>query len=219
LYIFLNNLYFKNNKYIVRGVIMEFSELVEKRFAARAFSEKKIENSELNQILEMIRLSPSAMNLQPWKIKIIDDDNLKEELYQNSWDQKHIKSCSHALLMCANTDLEGQAEKIINGIKASGAPDEMIEFYKMAAKRLTEGTPEKLLCEAQKNVFIATTQGVYAAKSLGIDSCIIQGFDPEAFARILKLPENIVPTVLITLGYALEEPSPKMRFPKEEIML
>lgn len=192
---------------------------MEKRFAARAFSEKKIEKDEIDQILEMIRLSPSAMNLQPWKIKVIDDDNLKEELYQNSWDQKHIKTCSHVLLMCANTDLEGQAEKIINGIKASGAPDEVLEFYKMVAKRLTQGKSEQLLCEAQKNVFIATTQGAYAAKSLGIDSCIVQGFDPEAFARILKLPDNIVPTVILVLGYALEEPSTKIRFPKEEIML
>jgi nitroreductase len=198
---------------------MEFAELAEKRFAARAFSEKKIKEDTIEQILEMIRLSPSAMNLQPWKIKVIDDDNLKEELYQNSMDQKHIKSCSHALLMCANTDLEGQAEKIINGIKAAGAPDTVLEFYKMAVKRLTQGKPEELLCESQKNVFIAATQGVYAAKSLGIDSCIVQGFDPEAFARILKLPENIVPTILIVLGYALEEPSAKIRFPKEEIML
>lgn len=198
---------------------MEFKKLVEKRFAARNYNEKKIDDDKIDQILEMIRLSPSALNLQPWKVKVIADDNLKEKLYQNSMDQKHIKSCSHGLLMCADTDLKGQAEKIINGIKLAGAPEEVLQFYEMAVKRLIQRPEQELLCEAQKNVFIATTQGVYAAKSLGIDSCIVQGFDSEAFAQILELPENIVPTVLITLGYALDEPSPKIRFPKEEMIL
>lgn len=198
---------------------MDFKKLVEKRFAARNYNEKKIDDDKIDQILEMIQLSPSALNLQPWKVKVIADDNLKEKLYQNSMDQKHIKSCSHVLIMCADTNLKGQAEKIINGIKLSGAPEEVLQFYEMAVKRLIQRPEQELLCEAQKNVFIATTQGVYAAKSLGIDSCIVQGFDSEAFAQILELPENIVPTVLITLGYTLEESSPKIRFPKEEMIL
>lgn len=69
-------------------------------------------------------------------------------------------------------------------------------------------TPETSLSYAQNNVYIAVTQGVYAAKSLGIDSCIVLGFDPIAYSKILKLPSNIVPTVLITLGYANAEPYP-----------
>ena len=168
----------------------------------------------------MIRLSPSALNLQPWKVKVISDDRLKEKLYQNSMDQKHIAACSHVLVFCANTDLPGQAEKIINGMKAAGAPEETIKFYEMATNNLTNRIhPEARLCEAQKNVFIAATHGIYAAKSLGIDSCIVQGFDPAAYSEILELPSNIVPTVLVLLGYAADEPMPKARFPKEDILL
>ena len=103
-------------------------------------------------------------------------------------------------------------------MKAAGVPEETLKFYEMAADNLTNRIPpEARLCEAQKNVFIAATQGIYAAKSLGIDSCIVQGFDPAAYSKILELPSGIVPTVLVLLGYAADEPMPKMRFPKEEI--
>ena len=88
----------------------------------------------------------------------------------------------------------------------------------MAANNLIDHIPpEAILCEAQKNVFIAATQGVYAAKSLDINSCIVTRFDPAAYSEILELPSNMVPTVLVLLGYAADEPMPKMRFPKEEI--
>ena len=197
---------------------MEFEELVQKRFAARTYEDRKIDDDKIDQILEMIRLSPSALNLQPWKIKVVADDELKEKLYQNSMEQKHIAECSHVLVFCANTDLPGQAEKIINGMKAAGVPEENLKFYEMAAENLSNRIPpEARLCEAQKNVFIAATHGIYAAKSLGIDSCIVQGFDPATYSEILELPSDIVPTVLVLLGYAADGPMPKMRFPKEEI--
>lgn len=197
---------------------MEFKELVQKRYAARVYEDRKIDDEKIDQILEMIRLSPSALNLQPWKVKVVADDELKEKLYQNSMDQKHITACSHVLVFCANSDLPGQAEKIINGMKSAGLPEENIKYYEMAANNLVGRIPpEARLCEAQKNVFIAATHGIYAAKSMGIDSCVVQGFDPAAYSEILELPSNIVPTVLVLLGYAADDPAPKARFPKEEI--
>lgn len=197
---------------------MEFKELVQKRYAARLYEDKKIDDDKIDQILEIIRLSPSGLNLQPWKIKIVADEELKEKLYQNSMDMKHIATCSHVMVFCANTDFSGQVEKIINGMKEANVPEEDIKFYNTTVNGFIENIPpEGRLCEAQKNVFIAVTQGVYAATSLDIDSCIVTGFDPNAYSEILDLPSNIVPTVLVLLGYAVDEPIPKMRFPKEEI--
>jgi nitroreductase/dihydropteridine reductase len=200
---------------------VEFVELVHKRYAARAYDDKKIDDDKISQILEMIRFSPSALNLQPWKIKVIDDDKLKEELYRNSQDQKHIVSCSHLLVFCANTDIRGNADKVIDSMKMTAEmPEGIVQFFEMGVNIfLDRFTPETIISEAQHNVFIAVTHGVYAAKSLGIDSCILQGFDPAAYSEILELPSHIVPTVLVTLGYATDEPIPKIRLPKEDIFI
>ncbi len=59
---------------------MEFQEIVAQRFATKKFEDKPIPEDKIAQLLELIRLSPSALNLQPWKIKIVSDPKIKEQL-------------------------------------------------------------------------------------------------------------------------------------------
>ena len=197
---------------------MEFKNILEERFATKNFDGKKIDEDKIEQIMEMIRLSPSALNLQPWKIKIIADENLKEKLSPASMDQPQIKSCSHLLVFCANSNLKGNADKLINDLKASGIPEKNIQFLESVLNNFLLMLPgETGIHEAQHNVFIPAITAIYAAKSLGIDSCPMQGFNPAAYSEILELPDTLVPTIIVPLGYAADKPMPKVRFPKEEI--
>jgi nitroreductase len=199
-------------------IIMEFKNILEERYATKMFDGKKIDEDKIEEIMEMIRLSPSAINLQPWKIKITADENLKEKLSPASMDQPQIKSCSHILVFCANTDLKGNTDKLLNDLKTSGIPEENIQFLESVLNNFLSMFPDEAgVCEAQHNVFIAAITAIYAAKSLGIDSCPMQGFDPAAYSEILELPDNLVPTIIVPLGYAADKPMPKVRFPKEEI--
>ena len=210
---------FKDNhvQYNKGDLKMEFKHILEERYATKLFDGNKISEDKIKQIIEMIRLSPSALNLQPWKIKIIDDDDLKEKLSPASMDQPQIKSCSHLLVFCANTDLKGNADKLINSLKAAGVPEENIQFLESVLSNfLSIYRAGGALYEAQHNVFIAAITAIYAAKSLGIDSCPMQGFDPASYSKILELPDNLVPTIIVPLGYAADKPMPKARFPKED---
>ncbi|MCE7698197.1 MAG: nitroreductase family protein [Methanobacterium paludis] len=148
---------------------MEFKELIMGRYATKKFDGRKIDDETLDQILEMIRFSPSALNIQPWKIKVITDDDLKAKLSPASLDQAQIKTCSHLLVFCANTDLKGNAKKLVNGLKAAGIPQEKVEQYQRVLDNFINIFASNELCEAQNNVFIAATQALYAAKSVGVD--------------------------------------------------
>ena len=53
---------------------MEFKEVIKKRTATRKFSNKQIGNEVLNEILEAGRIAPTAKNLQPIKIYVINSD-------------------------------------------------------------------------------------------------------------------------------------------------
>ncbi len=197
---------------------MEFKNLLEERYATKMFDGKKIDEDKIEQIMEMIRLSPSALNLQPWKIKIIADEDLKEKLSPASMDQPQIKSCSHLLVFCANTDLKGNADKLMSTLKTLGMPEENIEHLEFVLSNFLSMFPgDAGVCEAQHNTFIAAITAIYAAKSLGIDSCPMQGFDQAAYSEILQFPNNLVPTIIVPLGYATDKPMPKVRFSKEEI--
>ena len=52
---------------------------------------------------------------------------------------------------------------------------------------------------------------------LGLSSCWIGSFDIEAIQRILKIPENVNPELILTIGYSAEEHQPADREPLKGI--
>ncbi|MFY9638111.1 MAG: nitroreductase family protein [Methanobacterium sp.] len=199
---------------------MDFKELLMTRYATKKFDGTKIDESKIDQLFEMIRFAPSALNLQPWKIKVVTDDETKTQLSAASMEQAQIKTCSHLLVFCADTDLSGNADKITNLMKKVGVPDENLRQVQEVMKIfLSNFDNETGINEAQCNVFIAAITAIFAAKSLGIDSCPMQGFSAEAYSEILEIPSGIVPTILVPVGYPADKPMPKLRFPKEDIFI
>jgi nitroreductase len=198
---------------------MEFADIVMSRYATKKFDGKKIPEAKVSELLELARFAPSALNIQPWKIKVITDQNVKEQLKPAAFNQEQITTCSHLLVFCANTDFLGLIKKVDQLLRKSGAPDEMRKMVIGMATDLTGAmSPEQRLCWAQGQVFLALGNVLNGAKALGFDSCPMGGFDPKEFSRILKLPPAIVPTMLCPVGYAADKPMPKVRFAKEEIV-
>jgi nitroreductase / dihydropteridine reductase len=74
---------------------MEFSKIVMSRYATKKFDGKKIPETKINELLEMVRFAPSAINLQPWKIKIVTDQKTKEQLKPAAFNQEQITTCSN----------------------------------------------------------------------------------------------------------------------------
>jgi nitroreductase/dihydropteridine reductase len=197
-----------------------FHDLVQRRYAVKQFDGRKIPEEQMQELYEIIRYAPSGLNFQPWKIKVITDPEVKQRLLHASWDQPQITTCSHLLVFCANENLKGQIEKIAAEMRKEGIEEETVEKYEKLAKDfVVHVAPESLKAWTQHNVFLALATALYGAASLGIDSCPMGGFDPEGYARILDLPPFLIPTMLCALGYAADEPRPKIRLPVSEIII
>ena len=197
---------------------MEFKDVLMSRYATKKFDGKVIDEGKIDQLFEMIRYAPSALNLQPWKVKVVTDVETKKKLSAASMEQPQINTCSHLLIFCADTDLSGNAEKITQLMKKVGVPEENLKQFQDVMNMFLSNYDNKTgVTEAQYNVFIAAITAIYSAKSLGIDSCPMQGFSAEAYSEILDIPENIVPTILVPIGYPADKQMPKLRFEKEEI--
>jgi nitroreductase / dihydropteridine reductase len=198
--------------------IMEFKELLMSRYATKKFDGKVIDDSKIEQLFDMIRYAPSALNLQPWKVKVVTDLETKKKLSAASMEQAQINSCSHLLVFCADTNLTKKAEMITQLMEKVGVPEENLKQFQDVMNIFLSNFDNKTgITEAQYNVFIAAITAIYAAKSLGIDSCPMQGFNAEAYSEILDIPQSIVPTILVPIGYPADEQMPKLRFEKEEI--
>jgi nitroreductase/dihydropteridine reductase len=197
-----------------------FHDLVQRRYAVSSFDGRKIPEELMQEIFDIIRYSPSGLNFQPWKIKVVTNPEVKKQLLPASWNQPQITTCSHLLVFCANENLKGQIDKIAAEMRRSGIDERAVGKYEKLAKDfVVHVAPEALKTWTQHNVFIALTTALYGAASLGIDTCPMGRFDPEAYARILDLPPSLYPTMLCAMGYAADEPGPKIRLPVSEIII
>ncbi|MFC2142963.1 NAD(P)H-dependent oxidoreductase [Candidatus Aenigmatarchaeota archaeon] len=197
---------------------MEFKDIVMSRYATKKFTEEKVPEDKLNQLLEMIRYSASSLNIQPWKIKIISDDETKLKLFPVSWNQEQITTCSHLLVFCVDTDVDGLLERLEKLSKESGMSDDKIKAYiDMVKGAVQYVTGEQRTAWLQHQLYIALGNALNGAKSLGLDSCPMEGFTAKEYSKILNLPDNLIPTVICPIGYAADEPRPKTRFSKEDV--
>ncbi|MGD0081241.1 MAG: NAD(P)H-dependent oxidoreductase [Methanoregula sp.] len=198
---------------------MDFAKIVMSRYATKKFDGRKIPEAKVSELLELVRFAPSAINLQPWKIKVVTDKKVKEQLRPAAFDQEQITSCSHLLVFCADPDYDSLISRLGALLKKSGAPEEMQKMVVGMAVQFTKPmSPEQKLAWSQAQTYLALGNALNGAKSLGFDSCPMGGFDPGEFSRILKIPPPLVPVMLCPLGYAADKPMKKVRFPKEDIV-
>lgn len=197
---------------------MSFKDIVMARYATKKFDGKKIDQKKVNELLELIRYAASSFGLQPWKIKIVADQETKDKLQAASWNQPQIGTSSHVLVFCANTDVDGLIGKYESYMKKAGAPEDLIKGYISMMRGWASALDDaKRLSWAQRQTYIAMGNALNGAKSLGFDSCPMEGFSPDEYTKILHLPKGIVPTVVVPIGFAADTPKPKLRFTKEEI--
>lgn len=65
---------------------------------------------------------------------------------------------------------------------------------------------------------IAMDHLILAAANIGLGTCWIAAFDPQAAREILKLPESVEPVAFTPLGYPADTPGNKQRLPLEALV-
>jgi nitroreductase / dihydropteridine reductase len=199
---------------------MDFKDIVKSRRSIRKYQEKPVPDELIEELVEMIGLSVSAINLQPWKVKVVKDQGTKDQIFAATFGMEHARTCSHLLILCAYTDYPALIGRLSELQAAAGVPEEMwrrtAEFATTIANRMS---PEERLVWSQQQVYIALGNALNGAYALGLGGCPMTAFDSEEVARVLSLPPTIVPTVMVSLGYAAEEGTQKLRFPVREILL
>ena len=84
---------------------MNFSDLCKQRFSVRKFSQEQVDKTDLDYILECVRLAPSAVNFQPWKFIVVESDEALAKL-QQCYDRDWFKTAPVAVIAYKNTDEE-----------------------------------------------------------------------------------------------------------------
>lgn len=176
------------------------------RYATKKFDvTKKISTEDLNLLKEAIRLSSSSYGLQPYKVLIIENADLREKLKPFAWGQSQITDASQ-LIVFANEINIGDAEidTYINNISETrGIPAENLSGYGDFMKsKITPLAQDLKNIWTSKQTYLALGNLLNAAAELKIDVTPMEGFDATAFNEILGLTEKgLNASVIATIGY------------------
>ena len=198
---------------------MEFKDIVRNRRAIRQYESKPVPEETIRELLEITSYAVSAINLQPWKIKVVSDAETKEKLFPATFGQNQVKACSHLFVFCADTDYAGIIKTVNASMAAAGVLDPQREaMMEMAANVANGMSPEQRLAWSKEQVYIALGNTLNGAYSLGLGACPMTAFQAPEFAKILGLPDNLVPTVIVSIGYPAEAGGPKVRRSVDQIL-
>jgi len=199
---------------------MEFKDVVKNRRSIRQYQAMPVREATIEELLEIIGMSVSAMNLQPWKIKVVRDQETKDKVFAATFGMNQVKACSHLLVMCADTDYPALISKLCDAQTAAGVPEEMRDGMSRMATQIVSGmSPERQLQWSQEQVYIALGNAVNGAYSLGLGANPMTAFNPAEVARVLELPPTVVPTAMVCVGYSAEPGTPKLRYPVDDILI
>lgn len=197
------------------------------RYATKKFDHtKKVSDKDLNTLLEAARLSASSYGLQPYHIYVITDKDLREKLKPVSWDQSQIVDASHVLVFANKAEFGGELvdDYLQNVSETRGTALEDLQVYGdfMKSKLLHLPKDTKNTWTA-KQAYIALSNVMTAAASLGIDTCPMEGFEQDKYDEILGLKEKGLSTaVVLPIGYRSEEDKTqnfeKVRYSKEALV-
>lgn len=207
---------------------MDLLQSLKNRYATKVFDNtKKISENDLSDILEAFRLSTSSFWLQPWKLIIVENTKLREELLPNSWNQNQVIDASHLLVFAQinNPWDELIKEYIDDTAKTRNLKTTDLESFEWMMKWFLDSktTQEKNIW-ASKQVYIALWSLIVYLASKNIDSCPMEWINPQKYDEILWLEKLGLSTVVaLPIWYRSDNDKyaslPKVRFWLDKIII
>lgn len=170
------------------------------RVSIRRYEREVIPQETMDFIYDAVRNTPTSYNGQQFSVIDIDDQQLKEKLYEIT-NQKQLKTCNRLLIFVADFN----------------------KISKLAAARQLTMPPITTtmdgVCLGVIDAALAMMSAVVAAEACGLGcNCIgyLRTADPEQIAKLLQLPKGVFVVCGLALGVPREQPDHK---PKQSASL
>lgn len=165
---------------------------------------KDLSDDRIRELLELASLAPSSMNLQPWRVIVVNDPERKKDLRKCAFDQPKVEEASAVLIMVADPQsVEENLGKVLGSwVELGYMKPEAVETYQGLAGKLygTEGSLTRRYF-AVKNTSLYAMNVMIAAKGLGLETHPMDGFDEDAIKKTFRIPEDKIVPMLIAVGY------------------
>lgn len=185
---------------------MHVFEAIEQRRSIKSYDpQHQMTPAEIEQLLSLTMLSPTAFNIQHWRFVVVTDPALRQQIREVSWNQAQVTDAS--LLVILTVDL--QAWQKDPARYWANAPQPVREYLVNAIHGYYTDHAQAQRDEGMRSGGMAAMTLMLAAKAMGYDSCPMDGFDFDAVSRLINLPPDHVPVMFVVVGKALEAAKPR----------
>lgn len=194
---------------------MDVKTAIKERRAIKQFDpQHKMSEAEIDELISLAMLSPTAFNIQNWRFVVVRNADLRRQIRAAAYDQAQVVDSSLFIILCADLkSWEKEPKRYWHN-----APAEVSSFMVPAISNYYGGRDQVQRDEAMRSCGIAAQTLMLAAKSMGYDSCPMDGFDFNAVGTLIKLPEDHVIAMFVAIGKSIREPWPRGgQLPMEEI--
>ena len=199
------------------------------RHAVKGYdASRKVSAENLNKILEAARLAPTSSGLQPFRIVVVENQELKNKMVEGAFNPEVMRDCSHVLVFAAWESYSTEkVDKVYdNHTSVRDLPQGRFSSYTDMLKKIHQSqTKEQHFEHAARQTYIALALAMAQAAELKVDSTPAEGFNNSKVDEILELEKlGLKSVTLLYLGYRDEETDylakmKKVRIPMEEFII
>lgn len=193
-FVFRNNLNYKT---------MEIKNFFNDRRSVNFFDKtRKLDMQTLQNIIDLAVMAPSAFNLQPWRVLIIQSEEAKNKLLSLANNQPKVVEASANLVLVGNKKGWSASNPVWEEMLQSvGGNKDIVSGAQQAAAYLYGSSPERELKFAESNTGLLAMSLMIAAKEYGVDTHPMSGIDFDGIHREFGLNEDETVVMSIAVGY------------------
>ena len=187
-----------------------FIENASWRYATKKYdTAKKVSQSDLDALKKGVSLTATSYGLEPYKVFIVENQNLKEKLVEASWGQKIVAEASHVFVFANILDFGSvQMDAYFENLtKTRNIPMDAVKGYSDFMQTTINGMSlENRNIWTAKQTYLALGNLLNAAAELKIDATPMEGISPEKYNEIMGLNALGLSAVLACpIGYRSED--------------
>lgn len=196
---------------------MQVKEAIQQRRSIKHFDTSHvITEKEIHDILSQAILSPTAFNIQNWRFVVVTDKTLRQKIRSVSWNQAQVEEASILIVLVA--DLMSWNKNPSRYWK--DAPKPVQDYLVPAIHQYYDGKPQVQRDEAMRSCGMAAMNIMLTAKSMGYDTCPMDGFDFDKVSELLNLPPDHTPVMFVCVGKGIKEALPRGgQLPLDEVVI
>jgi len=184
---------------------MDTFDAIKTRRSIKSFQDHEMSKDEINKLLEAALLSPTSYNIQNWRFVIVTNQQLKDKLCELSYGQRQVAEASLVIILCADLKAwEKDPERYWKNL-----PEEPRKSLANAIRQSYSGNSTLEKDEAMRSCGFAAQTIMLGARSMGYDTCPMEGFDFAKVGKLINLPSDHIITMMVVVGKKAKEAGPR----------